>query len=455
MGDAAKPTVSPPTKVQDAPPPLTVAVVGGGIIGVLTALGLIHRGIQTTIYERAPTFHEIGAAMAFTGAARTCMEQINPSVLDVLRRVGQPSPHEKVRYWDGFHPRTKAAAADEASALLFDVPERDLAFWACLRSHFLLGMAALLPDGAVEFGKELVGFTDGPGEGVVLRFADGTTAAADVLIGCDGIHSATRPLLLGADHPSAHPTYTHKTVFRALVPFPGAVAALGADKAHDYSLHLGPNAHMISFPVQNATLYNLFVALHDPAPWPDAYSRTMTAPSTRSEVATALRGWGPHVAELVGLLPDALVKYGVFDMAAHPAPTYARGRVCVAGDAAHASSPFHGAGACMGVEDALVLADLLARVQDDTTISAPGRPRAIEAALQAFSAVRKERSQWLVQSSRDIGDIYQWRYQATGEDSAKCKAEFEWRARKIGYFDVDGMVADGRREYEARFAGGV
>lgn len=74
---------------------------------------------------------------------------------------------------------------------------------------------------------------------------------SDVLlvIGCDGIHSATRKLLLGADHPAAKPGYTHKIVFRAIVPFPGAVDALGADKANDYCLHLGPDAHMISFPV--------------------------------------------------------------------------------------------------------------------------------------------------------------------------------------------------------------
>jgi hypothetical protein len=61
------------------------------------------------------------------------------------------------------------------------VPERDLAFWACLRSHFLLGMAAQLPEGTVQFGKQLVGYIDGEGsDKVVLRFADGSTAESDV-----------------------------------------------------------------------------------------------------------------------------------------------------------------------------------------------------------------------------------------------------------------------------------
>jgi salicylate hydroxylase len=190
-------------------------------------------------------------------------------------------------------------------------------------------------------------------------------------------------------------------------------------------------------------MYNIFLAIHDPQEWPDPY--TMTAASTREEVSSALQSWGPHVAEIIGLLPEKLIKYGVFDMADNPAPTYTSGRVCVAGDAAHASSPFQGAGACMGVEDALVLAELLEHVQ---SLPVSARPRSLAAALQAFSAVRIERSQWLVQSSRDMGDIYEWRYSDTGGDSAKCKAEFERRARKIWDFDVDAMVAESKKEYE-------
>ncbi|KAF7554236.1 hypothetical protein G7Z17_g3054 [Cylindrodendrum hubeiense] len=432
-------------------PRLEVSIVGGGIIGVITALGLLHRGMHVTIYERVEKFEEVGAAIAFTGVARECMQRLNPSVLEALARVGRSSPHERQRYWDGFHPRTKESAMQEESSLLFDVPEGDLAYWACLRSHFLNGMVGLLPEGTVQFGKQVVNYTEGGGsDKVVLHFADGTTAGADVVIGCDGIHSATRKLLLGKGHPASNPTYTHKTFFRALVPFPGALAALGADKANDCCIHVGPDAHVISFPTNDGKMYNIFIATHDPQEWSDPY--TMTAMSTREELSSALQSWGPHIAEIIGLLPENIIKYGAFDMAENPAPTYASGRVCVAGDAAHASSPFHGAGACMGVEDALVLAELLGHVQ---SLPVSARPRCLSAALQTYSAVRIERTQWLVQSSRDICDIYQWRYHGTGEDSAKCKAEFDWRGKKIGHFDVDAMVAESRTEYEKLAASAV
>jgi salicylate hydroxylase len=193
-------------------------------------------------------------------------------------------------------------------------------------------------------------------------------------------------------------------------------------------------------------MYNIVIAVHDPQEWQDPDSMTVTG--TRDQVSAALQNWGPHIADVVQLLPETLIRYGVFDMADHPAPTYASGRVCVAGDAAHASSPWHGAGAGMGVEDALVLAELLAHVQ--TLPAVAEGPPSLAAALRAFSAVRMERTRWCMQSSRDMGDICEWRYPDTGQDRARIKAEFERRARTLWDFDVDGMVTQAIKDYERR-----
>ena len=177
----------------------------------------------------------------------------------------------------------------------------------------------------------------------------------------------------------------------------------------------------------------------------------MTTTTTRDEVFGSLQKWSPAVREVVDRLPEEITKWGIFDMMDHPAPTYAKSRVCIAGDAAHASSPFHGVGAAMGVEDALVLATALetatARLSSGSGIS---KKQAITAAFEAFSAVRLERSQWLVRSSRDMGDIYMWRYAATGNDPGKTKAEFERRMKIIWDFDVDNMVKETRKECDHR-----
>jgi salicylate hydroxylase len=179
----------------------------------------------------------------------------------------------------------------------------------------------------------------------------------------------------------------------------------------------------------------------------------MTMPAAGDELESALAGWGPAVRELVASFPRELIKWGIFDTADHPASTYARGRICIAGDAAHAATPFHGAGAGMGVEDALVLVTALDTALDCTNdgthnAHAVKKAEAVVAAFRAYSEVRRPRTEWLVQSSRDMGDIYEWRYAATGRDPQKCKAEFERRSRRLWDFDIDKMVAEARSETE-------
>ncbi|KAJ5621534.1 hypothetical protein N7528_006317 [Penicillium herquei] len=437
---------------------LDVAIVGGGVIGVMTALGLLRRGFRVTIYERASTWPEVGAAFAFTSIARECMKRLDPRVLESLARVAHRSPHDKVRYWDGFCPQNKEAAM-RTESLLFETLEKNMAYWACLRGHFLLDMVAQLPDGVLKFDKRLVGYDDNEANtNVILRFADGSTAHADlglslveriayanrcnIVIACDGIHSTARKIFLGVGHPAANAQYSQKAMYRAMVSMQSAINALGIEKAHVQIGHMGPDAHIVSFPVNNGQTYNVFVFLHDREKW--NHGHTMTVASSRNEVVEALQGWGPHIKELVDHFPETLSKYAIFDQADNPLPSYASGRVCLAGDAAHASSPFHGAGACMGVEDALALVEVLACVDAGSRTT---RKRNIEIALQTYSAVRIERSQWLVKSSREMGDVYEWRYPASGDDGEKCKAEFEKRSQVIWDFDVDGMVHNAKKIY--------
>ncbi|OBT39595.1 hypothetical protein VE00_10799 [Pseudogymnoascus sp. WSF 3629] len=421
---------------------LDIAVVGAGIIGVMTALGLLHAGHKVTIYEKANDYSEVGAAMAFTGVARECMQRLNPALLEALQRVGEANRHAMNRYWDGFNPASKEAA-QSAEFLLFQQSARELDYTGCLRSVYLREMAKSLPDGVIRFGKFLESYSENA-EGVQLRFADGSIAQADAVIACDGIHSTARRLLLGEDNPASHPSFTHKVAYRAIIPIADAVAALGDDKANNQCAHMGPDAHTLSFPVAQWTLSNVFIFMHDPKPWPDPHK--MTREVSKSELAPALSKWAPHIRDLVERMPDQVFAWAIFDMADNPADTYARGRVCLAGDAAHASSPFHGAGACMGVEDALVLVSVL-----ETALSKAGglsKTKAVSAALQAYSTVRLERSQWLVRSSREMGDIYEWRHPATGSDPAKIKADIESRSRNLWDFDVGRMVAEAKAECE-------
>lgn len=170
-----------------------------------------------------------------------------------------------------------------------------------------------------------------------------------LVIGCDGIKSNVRKHIFGPENAASYAQYTHKVAYRGLVPMDRATTVLGAWKANNFHHHVGPGAHLTHYPVANNTALNVVVFLSDADPWPSSDDNSMVAEGSRDEVQVALKDWHPTVLGLVGLLPDKLVKWALFDLGEFPAPQYYDGPICLAGDAAHASSPHHGASACMGV----------------------------------------------------------------------------------------------------------
>ena len=153
------------------------------------------------------------------------------------------------------------------------------------------------------------------------------------------------------------------------------------------------------------------------------------------------------------LLSDDLDEWAIFDTYDHPASTYYDGRICIAGDAAHAASPHHGAGAGSGVEDATVLATVIDLAQTQLNQSRDkSRSEALKAALATYNTVRLERSQWIVESSRILGNIYQWQHEATGNDRKKCEDEVSWRSHKLWDYDIDQMVQQTAEDYKQRLS---
>lgn len=137
------------------------------------------------------------------------------------------------------------------------------------------------------------------------------------------------------------------------------------------------------------------------------------------------------------------MQWAIYDLGAHPLPTYHKNRVCLAGDAAHATSPHHGAGAGFCIEDSAILSVLL----EDERVHTP---RDLEAALATFDAVRRERTQWLVQSSRFIGDAYEWRAPGVGGDFGGIEGEIKRRNGIIAEVNVEGMCGEAREELGRR-----
>jgi salicylate hydroxylase len=224
-----------------------------------------------------------------------------------------------------------------------------------------------------------------------------------------------------------------------------AIEALGEYKALNRHMHLGPGGYMATVPIALGKMINVVAFIQDPDEWPD--TAQLTAPANAEQVLRAFKDFGKPVRNLIQTVVEMsprLDKWGIFDSVDWPTPTFAKGRICIAGDAAHASSPHHGAGAGMGIEDNLVLASLLAEVASSTA----DRAAAIRAAFTAYSDIRKERTQWVAESSRVIGELLEWRYPATLRDWEKCRSELTWRSHRIWRFDQEAMLCDVKVDFE-------
>lgn len=167
--------------VDNGDQPVEIAIVGGGIIGLVLALGLIKRGVQVKIYEQAGSLREIGAGVAFTANAVQCMGKIHSGIVKCLRAVATANgdadnPNDWLRYVDGYHQYSDDPREEK---LLFKLYAGYRGFEGCHRAHFLSELVKIIPEGTVEFRKRLDTIIQKEGENVELYFADGTTAQAD------------------------------------------------------------------------------------------------------------------------------------------------------------------------------------------------------------------------------------------------------------------------------------
>ncbi|KAK6451603.1 salicylate hydroxylase [Trichoderma asperellum] len=430
-------------------PPLNIAVIGAGIVGAHIAIGLLRRNIQVTIYEQSNQVKEIGAGIAFPTPIVDCMTALDPVITEQLQKVS--GVFENLNGING--------CSDEDLKLrpanrLFDVVVEPFTYHSTHRGQLLDGLLGLIPQEYMKLGKRLESITQnennqGP---LLLQFLDGTTAEADA--GCDGIKSQVRRIVLGKDDPAAFPHYSYTSAYRGLVPMEKAAAALGKLSKEAVS-YLGQGASLFTYPIISKNALNVVAFVHDEGEWPD--SKKLTIRGKKEDVVAAFSHFGPSVRDLVAAMPEELNRWAMFDTFDHPLSTFAYGRIVLAGDAAHASTPHHGAGAGMGIEDALVMATLLEKVMETQGLheSSDAKNRALEAAFKAYDSVRRERGQWVVSSSRFAGNSAQWRSPSIGSDSTLYAKDLTERINKVFSHDWKGSLIRAIDEYERQLGAWV
>ncbi|KAF2011599.1 mannitol 1-phosphate dehydrogenase [Aaosphaeria arxii CBS 175.79] len=419
-----------------------VAIVGGGISGLTLAIALIDAGVNTTIYEAAPKFGEIGAGVAFGPNAARAMELISPKVYDAFIacktdniweskqntwftiRVGDARKGDK----DGYaKPGLKVGDA------WFDVNfTNDYSRGGVYRAHFLDALVKHVPESAAKFGKKLVDVeqaTDGSGD-VVLRFDDGTTAQHNAVIGCDGIKSKTREIVLGAEDPASRAVFSGKYAYRGLIPMDKAVELLGAEVAQNSNMFFGYHGHLLTFPIEKGRTFNV-VAFASRETWEKP---NWVVTTSKEEMVADFEGWGKTVQDIVG----AMEKPDIWALFMHPpAKTYYKGRVCLLGDAAHATTPHQGAGAGMCIEDSLVLGSLLKDAKNVADV---------ERAFSAYDEVRRPRSLKNVVTSKEAGQLYD--FELEGDDLDKVEQNMKHRMEWVWNEDLPAQIEKARKIYQ-------
>jgi salicylate hydroxylase len=333
------------------------------------ALALARNGFRVVVLEQAERLEETGAGIQLSpNAARTLIDlgleaRLRPHVVTPagLRVLDGQSGREIVRMPLG-----------ETAAQRYGAP-----YWAIHRGDLqaaLAGEAAQKLNINVKLGMRVDDFVVHP-NGVTVS-AHGSAGVTDergaALIAADGLWSAT-PARLGYGE---RPRFSGRTAWRALVRAKDVAAEFAEPLI---ALWLGPDAHVVHYPVKGGALINVVVIVQDS--W---NARGWSEPASRADLLPRLptSRWAPQVVSLISA-PDAWLKWALYDR--RPIWRWSQGPVALLGDAAHPMLPYLAQGAAMAIEDAAVAAQCLARVPDDPT-----------AALRTYWAVRRARA-WKVQ----------------------------------------------------------
>lgn len=322
-----------------------VAIVGGGLAGVVLGIGLQKYGISFHIYEAAPSFGEIGAGVNFGPNTIRALAGISAEVLEAFYKhasFNDPSvPASSYLYIRRGDP-----ASDPPFAKRFNVPGQVQTLYgmtiptrSCVhRARFLNEIAQLLSSESTSFKKALTSIEEHENGETTLQFADGTTVTANVVIGCDGIRSTVRQYLYQGQ---VVPSYTGDYGYRAMVPREAFEAAFGREISISGSLFINQGGYIITYPLESGTVINaLAVCCRPDEPWEH---ETWLAPSTPEEILKDLERWHPELQKIFSTY-GSKDRWAIFDLP-HDKP-YFRGRLCLIGDSARKQSlgfphPFH------------------------------------------------------------------------------------------------------------------
>ena len=380
---------------------LPIYVVGAGLGGVAAALGLARKGWNVRIIEATPELGVIGYGI-----------QLGPNVFPMFRRLGVD---EAVRQHAHFPPAVLMLDALSAKEVV-RVPAGE-SFRARFGDPYvaihrvdlhgvLLDAARAMPNVEILPSTEFASY-ENLADHALITTTDGRTFEAAAVIASDGLGSAVRRQMIGEETPRPIGYVAHRT----LVPMEQVSKEIGRDEV---ILWGGPGFHIVQYPLRNRTLFNVVAVFQTENIYERADEETY-----RRVLMETYASAHPLMHEMLAMM-DLKRRWVIADR--DPIRGWSDGRVVLLGDAAHPTLQSFAQGACMAIEDAVVLAECIDMTHGDF-------PRA----FKTFERARSLRTARIILESRSLWEFYHLRGIAaevrndsladrTEEDTFRCLA---------------------------------
>ncbi|MEQ1586195.1 MAG: FAD-dependent monooxygenase [Cyclobacteriaceae bacterium] len=344
-----------------------ILIIGGGIAGLTTALALQRRNIDFMVFEAVPEIKAVGAGISLAGNAMRALKKLG--VDEEVKRRGHLISSMIIEDEKG--KRISIMDAEKLSR------EHGLENVAIHRADLHQVLLNTVDSYKIVTGKKAIDFNEEP-ESITIFFDDGSQEQGRAAIIADGIHSSIRKKLL----PGVSPRYSGYTCWRSVVENTWSIQ-------HHAVETWGPNGRFGYVPIGNNKVY-WFACKNAPI------KDEMMSLFSVADLADNFKSYAHPIPEMLKDTSDTdLIWSDIVDL--KPISQYAYNRILLLGDAAHATTPNLGQGACMAMEDALFVAEIIDK-----------QPENIVNAFKSFEQERVPRAHYIVNTSFLLGKLSQW-----------------------------------------------
>ncbi|KAF9011066.1 hypothetical protein BDQ17DRAFT_1405602 [Cyathus striatus] len=383
-----------------------------------SAIGLHKSGIKFDLFEATGKFDEVGAGVGLGPNAIRALDGLGIWERVLSKAAESKATTRSFRFISGFNEHE----------FIYDYPtlSEDIGL-GIYRPAFLDALLPLVENSSIHFNKRCVSVKQTLTNSHILQFADGSMHEADLVIGADGVKSATRIAVVGDEN---HLAFTNTVAYRGLVSIELLKQnGLKTDVSAKPVCWVGYGKHIITFPIQQSQTLNVVAFSTNGSKSADSLDRKhpWVEEVSSEDMLVDFIGWGNDAMLILKQIKKPSKWY---IHAVHPPlDSYIKDNIALVGDAAHAMPPHLGAGVGQGLEDVFTICKLL------------GQPNTnrdnlkVQDILKTYNSLRVPRANDVLNRSHNAGYVYE-SCGDHGFDAKKVREKLSGIWDKVWHHDI-------------------